>query len=30
MYFSRDSGLDETRHVFLRHNQLEERFAALP
>lgn len=30
VYFSRASGLDETRHVFLRHNQLAERFAALP
>ncbi|QEL54950.1 bifunctional tRNA (5-methylaminomethyl-2-thiouridine)(34)-methyltransferase MnmD/FAD-dependent 5-carboxymethylaminomethyl-2-thiouridine(34) oxidoreductase MnmC [Chromobacterium paludis] len=30
VYFSRDAGLDETRHVFLRHNQLAERFAALP
>ncbi|MBP4047378.1 bifunctional tRNA (5-methylaminomethyl-2-thiouridine)(34)-methyltransferase MnmD/FAD-dependent 5-carboxymethylaminomethyl-2-thiouridine(34) oxidoreductase MnmC [Chromobacterium violaceum] len=30
VYFSRASGLEETRHVFLRHNQLEERFAALP
>ncbi|POA98103.1 bifunctional tRNA (5-methylaminomethyl-2-thiouridine)(34)-methyltransferase MnmD/FAD-dependent 5-carboxymethylaminomethyl-2-thiouridine(34) oxidoreductase MnmC [Chromobacterium sinusclupearum] len=30
VYFSRDSGLEETRHVFLKHNQLEERFAALP
>ncbi|UTH74085.1 bifunctional tRNA (5-methylaminomethyl-2-thiouridine)(34)-methyltransferase MnmD/FAD-dependent 5-carboxymethylaminomethyl-2-thiouridine(34) oxidoreductase MnmC [Chromobacterium sp. IIBBL 290-4] len=30
VYFSRDAGLDETRHVFLRHNQLQERFAALP
>nr|WP_199067426.1 bifunctional tRNA (5-methylaminomethyl-2-thiouridine)(34)-methyltransferase MnmD/FAD-dependent 5-carboxymethylaminomethyl-2-thiouridine(34) oxidoreductase MnmC [Chromobacterium sp. ASV5] len=30
VYFSRDAGLDETRHVFLKHNQLEERFAALP
>ncbi|POZ61687.1 bifunctional tRNA (5-methylaminomethyl-2-thiouridine)(34)-methyltransferase MnmD/FAD-dependent 5-carboxymethylaminomethyl-2-thiouridine(34) oxidoreductase MnmC [Chromobacterium alticapitis] len=29
VYFSRDSGLDETRHVFLKHNQLEARFAAL-
>ena len=29
VYFSRDCGLDETRHVFLRHNQLAERFAAL-
>lgn len=30
VYFSRSSGLEETRHVFLRHNQLAERFAALP
>ena len=30
VYFSRASGLDETRHVFLQHNQLAERFAALP
>lgn len=30
VYFSRDAGLDETRHVFLQHNQLAERFAALP
>ena len=30
VYFSRASGLDETRHVFLRHNRLAERFAALP
>ncbi|WP_018150463.1 bifunctional tRNA (5-methylaminomethyl-2-thiouridine)(34)-methyltransferase MnmD/FAD-dependent 5-carboxymethylaminomethyl-2-thiouridine(34) oxidoreductase MnmC [Leeia oryzae] len=29
VYFSRESGLDETRHVYLRHNQLAERFAAL-
>ncbi|WP_028535289.1 bifunctional tRNA (5-methylaminomethyl-2-thiouridine)(34)-methyltransferase MnmD/FAD-dependent 5-carboxymethylaminomethyl-2-thiouridine(34) oxidoreductase MnmC [Paludibacterium yongneupense] len=29
IYFSRDSGLDETRHVFLHHNALPERFAAL-
>ena len=29
VYFSRDSGLDETRHVFLLHNQLAERWAAL-
>lgn len=29
VYFSRASGLEETRHVFLRHNRLEERFAAL-
>jgi len=30
VYFSRASGLDETRHVFLAHNALAERFAALP
>jgi len=30
VYFSRASGLDETRHVFLEHNALSERFAALP
>jgi len=30
VYFSRDSGLDETRHVFLHHNALPDRFAALP
>ena len=30
VYFSRASGLDETRHVFLRHNRLAERFAELP
>ncbi len=30
VYFSRHSGIDETRHVFLRHNRLPERFAALP
>lgn len=30
VYFSRDSGLAETRHVFLQHNQLEQRWAALP
>lgn len=29
VYFSRDSGIDETRHVFIQHNQLPERFAAL-
>jgi tRNA 5-methylaminomethyl-2-thiouridine biosynthesis bifunctional protein len=28
-YFSSDSGLDETRHVFLQGNKLFERFAAL-
>lgn len=30
VYFSRASGLEETRHVFLHHNALAERFAALP
>ena len=30
VYFSRASGLEETRHVFLAHNQLAERCAALP
>ncbi|GGY06938.1 bifunctional tRNA (5-methylaminomethyl-2-thiouridine)(34)-methyltransferase MnmD/FAD-dependent 5-carboxymethylaminomethyl-2-thiouridine(34) oxidoreductase MnmC [Paludibacterium paludis] len=29
VYFSRTSGLDETRHVFLDNNRLAERFAAL-
>ena len=29
VYFSGDSGLEETRHVFLQGNRLEERFAAL-
>jgi tRNA 5-methylaminomethyl-2-thiouridine biosynthesis bifunctional protein len=29
IYFSSASGLEETRHVFLNHNQLPERFAAL-
>ncbi|SCK27349.1 bifunctional tRNA (5-methylaminomethyl-2-thiouridine)(34)-methyltransferase MnmD/FAD-dependent 5-carboxymethylaminomethyl-2-thiouridine(34) oxidoreductase MnmC [Vogesella sp. LIG4] len=29
IYFSRDSGLDETHHVFIHHNQLPQRFAAL-
>ncbi len=29
VYFSRDSGLEETRHVFLQHNQLTERWRAL-
>jgi tRNA 5-methylaminomethyl-2-thiouridine biosynthesis bifunctional protein len=29
VYFSRDSGLDETRHVFLQHNRLRERWASL-
>ena len=30
VYFSSDSGLEESRHVFLRGNRLAERFAALP
>ena len=29
VYFSTDSGLEETRHVFLQGNHLAERFAAL-
>ncbi len=29
VYFSRAHGLEETRHVFLQHNSLTERFAAL-
>lgn len=29
VYFSADSGLEETCHVFLRGNRLAERFAAL-
>lgn len=29
VYFSKANGLEETRHVFLHHNQLAERFAAL-
>ena len=29
VYFSRESGLEETRHVFLQHNQLAERWQAL-
>ncbi|WP_462378863.1 bifunctional tRNA (5-methylaminomethyl-2-thiouridine)(34)-methyltransferase MnmC2/FAD-dependent 5-carboxymethylaminomethyl-2-thiouridine(34) oxidoreductase MnmC1 [Pseudomonas sp. Marseille-QA0892] len=29
VYFSRANGLEETRHVFLHHNALEHRFAAL-
>ncbi|WP_215782064.1 bifunctional tRNA (5-methylaminomethyl-2-thiouridine)(34)-methyltransferase MnmD/FAD-dependent 5-carboxymethylaminomethyl-2-thiouridine(34) oxidoreductase MnmC [Paludibacterium sp. B53371] len=29
VYFSRDSGLDETRHVFIDGNDLPQRFAAL-
>lgn len=30
VYFSRDNGLEETRHVFLQHNGLPERFARVP
>ncbi|HLT05392.1 MAG TPA: bifunctional tRNA (5-methylaminomethyl-2-thiouridine)(34)-methyltransferase MnmD/FAD-dependent 5-carboxymethylaminomethyl-2-thiouridine(34) oxidoreductase MnmC [Pseudomonas sp.] len=30
VYFSRASGLEETRHVFLQHNRIAERCAALP
>jgi tRNA 5-methylaminomethyl-2-thiouridine biosynthesis bifunctional protein len=30
VYFSRDSGLEESRHVFLQGNRLAERFASLP
>src|SRR5690606_36962507 len=30
VYFSRANGLEETRHVFLQHNQLIERWQALP
>jgi len=30
VYFSTTSGLEETRYVFLAHNHLAERFAALP
>jgi tRNA 5-methylaminomethyl-2-thiouridine biosynthesis bifunctional protein len=29
VYFSKANGLEETRHVFLKHNQLSERWAAL-
>lgn len=29
VYFSRDSGVQESRHVFLQHNHLAERFAAM-
>lgn len=29
VYFSRESGLEETRYVFLQHNRLAERFAAM-
>lgn len=30
VYFSDQSGMDETRYVFLQQNRLQERFAALP
>ena len=30
VYFSRDNGLEETRHVFLRHNGLPDRFSRVP
>ncbi|MGD9787247.1 MAG: bifunctional tRNA (5-methylaminomethyl-2-thiouridine)(34)-methyltransferase MnmD/FAD-dependent 5-carboxymethylaminomethyl-2-thiouridine(34) oxidoreductase MnmC [Sulfuricellaceae bacterium] len=30
VYFSRESGLEETRHVFLNHNRLAERWRNLP
>ena len=30
VYFSRASGIEETRHVFLRGNRLAERFATVP
>lgn len=30
VYFSRESGLEETRHVFLNHNRLTERWRKLP
>ena len=29
IYFSRESGVDETRFVFLQHNQLQERWRSL-
>ena len=29
VYFSRSSGLAESQHVFIQHNQLAERFAEL-
>lgn len=29
VYFSRDAGLDESRHVFLQHNRLRERWTSL-
>lgn len=29
IYFSRESGIDETRHVFLEHNRLEQRWSAM-
>lgn len=30
VYFSRDDGLEEARHVFIRHNQLADRFSQVP
>lgn len=30
VYFSRDDGLEEARHVFIGHNRLAERFARVP
>lgn len=30
VYFSRDDGLEESRHVFIAHNRLAKRFAAVP
>lgn len=29
VYFSRENGLSETRYVFIKHNQLEQRFSAI-
>lgn len=30
VYFNRDNGLEEARHIFLQHNQLSERFSRIP
>lgn len=30
VYFSRDNGLEEARHVFIRHNRLVDRFPGVP
>ncbi|MEP1214916.1 MAG: bifunctional tRNA (5-methylaminomethyl-2-thiouridine)(34)-methyltransferase MnmD/FAD-dependent 5-carboxymethylaminomethyl-2-thiouridine(34) oxidoreductase MnmC [Marinobacter sp.] len=30
VYFSRDNGLEEARHVFIRHNRLADRFSEAP